>query len=286
MTSRYFQNFPRIFYSNSYCIDITRRATMLNTVSNNPYVFYTYDIGDSERADNFSNRYYEDPYLSWLLYFSNQIIDPYYEWYLTDLELKEHVSKKYGSYENSKSKTKHYRNNWENKEEIAVSVYESLSSSVKKFWEPVYKNSVVYSYKRKEQDWIYNTNKIVSYSVSNNNFTLDEICDIKFEDGVTGSGQVVQTSNGVVQLQHINGNYQETPSANSYIYGRESGVNTSISEVLYVFDVIPDEEIAYFSPITYYDYENESNEYNRTIKVIDSDLKYLAVENLRTILEE
>jgi len=286
MREKYFQRFPRITYANSYAIDITKRVKLLDTVSNNPYVFYTYDIGDSERADNFSNRYYDDSYMSWLLYISNDIIDPYYDWYLSSEELEELVEKKYDSLTDAKLKVKHYRNNWENQEEISISGYNALNEEQQTYWEPVYKNNVVYSYKRKQEDWIASTNKIVSYTVSNTSFVEDELCDIVFNTGVTGRGQVVQSSNNNVYIKSVTGNFNDEVTANSYIYGRESTVNTAFTEVSVTSQVISSNVESYYIPITYFDYEYEKNEFNRTIRVIDSEYKFLAVENLRDLLEE
>lgn len=284
MAEKYFQRFPRISYSNSQVIDITKRVKLLDTVSNNPYVFYSYDIGDSERADSFSNRYYEDPYMSWLLYLSNNILDPYYEWYLTEKELNEFITSKYGSLENAKLKVKYYRNNWENQEEISVSAYNSLTSDQKSFWEPVYRNNNIFRYKRKELDIVSSTNRIVSYTVSNTDFVYDELCDIVFDTGITARAQVVQSSDNTVFVQHITGDYNDTVTANSYIYGRESGVNTAFTAVSVSSNNISSSTESYFSAVTYYDYEYEKNEYNRTIRVIDSEYKYDIAENFKALM--
>jgi hypothetical protein len=220
--------------------------------------------------------------MSWLLYISNDIIDPYYDWYLSSEELEELVEKKYDSLTDAKLKVKHYRNNWENQEEISISGYNALNEEQQTYWEPVYKNNVVYSYKRKQEDWIASTNKIVSYTVSNTSFVEDELCDIVFNTGVTGRGQVVQSSNNNVYIKSVTGNFNDEVTANSYIYGRESTVNTAFTEVSVTSQVISSNVESYYIPITYF----EKNEFNRTIRVIDSEYKFLAVENLRDLLEE
>lgn len=286
MPEKYFQKFPRIRYSNSQVIDITKRVKLLDTVSNNPYVFYSYDIGDSERADSFSSRYYDDAYMSWLLYISNNITDPYYEWYLSPKELDDFVEKKYGSLSDAKLKIKNYRNNWENQEEITVSGYNSLNEEQQTYWTPVYKNGVLYSYSRKQEDWLASTNKIVSYAVSNTSFVEDELCDVVFSSGVTGRGQVVQSSNSNVYVKNVSGNFNDEVTANSYIYGRESTVNTAFTSVSVISQTISSNVESYYTPISYFDYEYEKNEFNRTIRVIDSEYKYLAVENLIDLMEQ
>ena len=106
MVERYFQKFPVISYSNTQVVDITRKAVLLSKVSANPYVYYPYEIVEEERADQFSARYYEDSYQSWVLYITNNITDPYYEWYLSEQQLVELCDKKYGSYFLAEQKTK------------------------------------------------------------------------------------------------------------------------------------------------------------------------------------
>jgi hypothetical protein len=286
----YFSKFPLTRYSNSVAIDITKRVKLLDRVSNNPFAFYPYDIANGERADNFSNRYYNDPYLSWLVYLSNNIVDPYYEWYLQHDELEELIIKKYGSIEQAKTKIKHYRNDWENKESLSLSGYNALPEQLKVYWRPVFTSTAIKEYKRVEQDWSFNTNKIVSYSVSNTSFTHDEVCDIVFAPNQIGKGQVVQSSSNTVYIKSISGTYTTSNtvsiSGSSYIYGRESQVNTVFTSVQTQADVIPEEELVYYTPITYYDFEHEKNEYNRTIRVIDSKFSSLAADNLRTLMSE
>ena len=67
---KYFNNFPIITYNSKPAVDITKRVVMLNYALKNPYLFYPYEIIANERPDQFSNRYYEDQYKSWILYLS------------------------------------------------------------------------------------------------------------------------------------------------------------------------------------------------------------------------
>ena len=133
---RYFTNFPLIEYNSKPAIDITKRVVMLNYVLKNPYLFYPYEIKSNERADQFSNIYYEDQYKSWLLYLSNNMVDPYYEWHLDLDEMKNFIIKKYGSTELALNKIKHYICNWEGHDNISISRYDSLLPTLKKYWIP------------------------------------------------------------------------------------------------------------------------------------------------------
>ena len=284
MPERYFQKFPITNYSNTYVVDITKRTTLLNKVYANPFIFYPYEI-NNERADQLSHRYYDDAFQSWIIYFSNRIVDPYYEWHLNENEFNEFINTKYGSYELAYQKVNFYRNDWNGQENVSLSYYESLVPNLKKYWEPVYgySNKIV-SYKRVEQDWTVNTNKIVSYTVNTNlSFIKDEICKISFGNGV-GKGQVVSSSNTAVYLQHIFGTFNG--SNTGYIFGTESGSNVVFTSVNSVFSNISAEEEIYWKPITYFEYETEKNEYNRTVRVIDKFYEQKISDDLKTLMNE
>ena len=74
-------------------------------------------------------------------------------------------------------------------------------------------------------------------------------------------------------------------TSNSYVYGTESGVNTSItSSVLYSSNLLPEEQ-SYFSPVNYYDYEREKNEANKSIKVVQSQYASKVANSLKGLLK-
>lgn len=298
MVDRYFDKFPTINYSNNNVIDITKRVAILENVSKDPFAFYTYDITSNERADQLSYRYYLDPFKSWILYLGNKIVDPYYEWYLSDDEFQEYIVNKYGSYVNAADKIKYYRNNWVNAEDITVSFWDSLPKTLKNYWEPNFgSGNKIIGYKRKQTDWKSVTNKIVSYTVSNASFTIDEIVDIVFDDNNSGKGQVLSlrqdsanTANSSVYVQHVSGAFNTSVTvsinANSYIYGRESTVNTVFTAVTSCSSNISEEELSYWTPVTYLEYETEKNEFNKSIRVINSDLRQTMVNNLKDLMSE
>ena len=290
MTERYFEKFPIINYANSQVVDITRRTVLLNRVSKNPYVYYPYELVDEERADQFSSRYYGDPYQSWIIYLTNNITDPYYEWYLTESQLYDFCEKKYGSYFLAQQKTKFYRSNWEEKTNIDVSAYNALTVGMKKYWEPVYGSSdAIIAYKRAENNWTLNTNKIASYTVSNTSFVKDEICNIVFNNNYSGTGQVEAVSANTVFLKHLSGTFLSnstvTITGSSYIKGNESSVNTAFTTTTSIANNIPADEEIYWSPVTYFDYEKEKNEFNKTVRVLEKDYSSVISDNLKQLLK-
>lgn len=288
MAQKYFDKFPIVQYGNNSVVDITERVVILESVSSNPFAFYPYELEDYERPDQFSYRYYQDPYQSWLVYLSNKIVDPYYEWYLSDIEINDFVEKKYGSIYNAQTKIKNYKNNWISVENISLSEYNSLPSSLKDYWEPVLGvGSTVVSYSRKQVDWTVNTNKIMTYNVNDSsNFIEDEIVNIVYDSNTTGKGQVLSSSNNILNIQHVSGSYYSTVTGSSYIYGSESEANTIFTGVSYSANNISSEEESYWNAVTYYDYEMMKNEYNKTIRVLDNRYNTTAINDLKRLLEK
>jgi hypothetical protein len=80
MATKYFQNFPIVEYDGQKIRDITRRNTFIKNVSTNPLSFQPYTVHEGERPEDIANFYYGSTDYTWLVYLSNNIVDPYHEW--------------------------------------------------------------------------------------------------------------------------------------------------------------------------------------------------------------
>lgn len=290
--NRYFENFPLIEYSNNQVIDITKRVAVLNSVSGNPYIFHSYEIVESERPDQFSNRYYEDPFKSWIIYLTNKMIDPINEWYMQQSELDQLCDRKYGSLFNAQNKIKYFQNDYIDKDIISDSLFVSLPQQLKKYWVPSYGiNNKITGYERRKADWTTGTNKIVQYTLNESNtFIVDEVLDIYYDTNNSGKGQVLSVQGDIMYVRHVSGQYFTTNEIDtepgSYIYGHESETKTLFTNFKWVANSIPEAEISYWRPVTCYEYETEKNEFNKTISVMDSNYKKLICDDLRDKLKE
>ena len=128
MPEKYFDKFNRITYANNAAVNIMQRSALLTNVIQNPYLFYPYDINNNERPDQISDSYYNDQYMSWVIYLSNGIVDPYYDWYLSEEEFTQFLLKKYqvDRIEELMQTIKFYRNNWYGANTITVNDYMAL----------------------------------------------------------------------------------------------------------------------------------------------------------------
>jgi hypothetical protein len=289
----YFKNFPKIAYANSLAINITDRVRVLDSVIGNPYVFYPFDLSNGIRADQVADSYYNDQFRSWIIYLSNKIIDPYYQWYLQPQDFNDYLTLKYDlPVSQLQQLVAFYRNNWyETDEALSVQAYDDLDFAVHKFWQPNYEGSDrVINYTRVQADWKLTTNIVVSYDVSSNTlFSNNEIVSISYLDGnnAVGSGQVAASNSTVLVVQHVSGTPYDPGAVNgsSYVYGTTSGANVHFSNTVLLANNIPAIEDPYWSPVTIYDAENEINEQNKTINILDSRFAAEAVTELKSLLK-
>lgn len=93
--SKYFTYFPQVFHTGEKLVNITKRAKFYESLQKDPYVFLPYTIQDDLRADQVANYYYGNSKYIWLVYLSNNIIDPLNEWPLSSGDFENMLIKKY-----------------------------------------------------------------------------------------------------------------------------------------------------------------------------------------------
>lgn len=305
-SNKYFDNFPKVNYSSSSgssgttttarAVDITARASLLKSVYSNPYLYYPYDLSNGIRADQISDDYYDDQYLSWLIYLSNGIIDPYYQWYLQYDDFNSMLLAKYNvdSIDDLKQIVDHYAVNWWSDERLSVETYNALPSKEIRYWEPVYNNNIqpVY-YKRRQLEWTVTTNQLVKLNVTNvpeniisGEKTTIDLNPVKLN---VGRGQLISSGENYVIIEHTSGN---TIPATDFDITSETTLNfvqsknkVKITGGMLLQRNIPLNESKYWVPITIYDKENAINEYNKTIRVIDKQYSTTAAKQLNNVLK-
>jgi len=290
----YFNKFPNTVYNDTSCTDITKRVSISQKILRRKNLFYLYEIENDLRPDQVSNYYYNDPAYEWLIYLQNEIIDPYYGWYISENDFNNMIVDTYGSYEKALQKIKYYQLNWFGElSDISVSFYNNnLPDVLKKYYVPDYGAGVkIVSYKLREEDWIVNTNKImklnlssfITSNVNGNSFTTSEIVNIKQNyatSETTANAEVVVANSTVVTIKNVEGSiannfYVVQPSTNTIAQYTNSEV---------ISQNIPSDETIYWTAISCYEYERRKNEANKTIRLLDSNFALEAAENLRVKL--
>jgi len=155
----YFGSFPKINYFNSTTRNIILRAAIITDIFKKTDTFYTYIVKEGQRPDNVAAEVYEDPTKDWVVFFSNSVVDPYYDWPLSDNDLKKYLENKYSKtiYE-LQSQIEHYeytgvggesdldiaRKSWT----LSTTTYNTLSPTDRSGWTPVY----TYDYEVEQND--------------------------------------------------------------------------------------------------------------------------------------
>lgn len=286
----YFTKFPTIYYNGTLCKDISRSARFTEESRNQTSLFYPVEIDAGFRADNLAEAYYQDSEMDWLIWLTNDIIDPYYDWYLSEQEFENFIVSKYGDYPTAIKKIKFYRNNWSKLDEsISPSFYEnSLALDLKKYYTPVFGSGTkILNYIRKQEDWSTNTNRIIKYTLTGNvAFTNSEFVDIKYLGETVGTATVINSNTSQVTIQHVSGNTTANSTWIKTLVGETSNVSVNTVSSSIVKINISDDEAIFWDPVTALDIEQEYNESKKNLFVINSDYALDVSEQLRLKLRD
>lgn len=94
--SKYFEKFPIINYEGKLVRDITRRSSFSKEVSQNPLLHLPFTIKEGQRPEDVADFYYGSTDYTWLVYHSNNIMDPYHEWPKSEADFNNYLIDKYG----------------------------------------------------------------------------------------------------------------------------------------------------------------------------------------------
>ena len=105
---KYFKNIPTIQYGEHVMKNLTVTVGLVDKVLTKFNAFYPYVVKDGERPDTVAYNYYGSSNYVWLVFLSNNIVDPYYDWPMTQTQLDSHVIRKYGSISDAQGKVNSY----------------------------------------------------------------------------------------------------------------------------------------------------------------------------------
>ncbi len=106
----YFKTLPKIITpdQNGYPILMTNllaRASIVQELLNNPMQFYEYAIQEGDTPEIVADKYYGDPFKYWIVLFSNQILDPVWDWPMPYNSFLEYIDTKYATEAEDAEKT-------------------------------------------------------------------------------------------------------------------------------------------------------------------------------------
>jgi hypothetical protein len=275
----YFNKFPTITYDGQLAKNLLARAKLTDDVRNNGLVFQRYTVNELDRADILSNYYYDSPGYSWLVWFSNDVIDPYYDMPLNDIDFNRYVESKYGSIETAARKIEFYRLNWTGIETVLTPQQFLSLGKTKKYYRPVLDaNLRPAQYIIDTKDYVVSTNRIEQITLTNisGTFIVGEEIQV--------SGSVYATVEGVgddyLICKHVVGGF----SIDNIITGQTSSASARITLKTVLTENIQIDEIIYWVAVTSLDYENEMNELKKEIKLLDVRFKPQAENDLKRLM--
>lgn len=276
--SRYFDRFPVIDYDGTIAKNILTRVDFTEQSKKDIYSTFQFTLEEGfERPDLLSYNYYGSSQFDWMIYLTNNIVDPYYDYYKSTDDFKKFIESKYGSSQDARRITQFYRNNWHNDERILTTgQYELLSASetldLRKYWKPKLANTgAIIGYERLKEDWIVSTNKIVSLTLTVSPESFD-IGDIISQTSTSASATVdfIDVDNKTLTVKHVTG---------AFAVNEEEG----IAAAAVIRQNISNEEAEYWDAVNAYDDEQETNELKRNVTVLKSS--YLAETEKQFILQ-
>lgn len=268
----YFKKLGTVSYNGDIVNNIITSIRFKDVVEKNNFIFYPYTIEEYERPDLIAEHYYGDSRYTWVVYLSNKIVDPYFEWPLSTNEFQSFIIKKYGSVEAALEKIEFYRNNWYGDDSIiSTSAYGALISTLKKYWSPIigYSNAIT-SYERKQVDFVLETNQVVELTLSNvTGLSVNEKITQRTSGAVSATGFIGAIKTNSIVLKNITGAFADTSGSVGSITNNSGSASKSVSAVTIISTPIPVTELSYWEAVTAYDYENEFNESRKNIQLLD-----------------
>jgi len=112
----YFNTLPKIFYdlTGSQIItpivttSILARAKIRQKLLDSSFVYYVYNIQDTDTPEIIADKYYDSPNRHWIVLMANNIVDPQYDWPMPYQIFDNFIVNKYGSLSSAKTTDHHY----------------------------------------------------------------------------------------------------------------------------------------------------------------------------------
>ena len=112
--SFFFSPFQKIIYDmnkdGNYTIvtNILNRFAISDLLQDKRVLYFDHTVTDHERPDTVAYDFYGDATLDWIIFMTNQIIDPQWQWVLKYEDFNNYLINKYGSVEASTQQVHHY----------------------------------------------------------------------------------------------------------------------------------------------------------------------------------
>lgn len=275
----YFSNHPIIEYSNNSIRNILSRVKFSQQTLDNNFVLFPFTVQEGERADTLAYKYYNNSKYAWLVWMSNDIVDPYYEFPINTDDFNTMIKTKYGTIEKAQRVIIQFKTNWQDDfSSITPQQYNSLPALARKYWTPEFDtNSNIFGYIRSKVDLFSSTNQILQITTATAMpFIEGEIIEVDNSNYAT----VVAVSGTTLIVEHVIGLLEQSNT----ITGTVSEQTTTIETSQVAQQVIAPSEYVYWKAVTAYDYHQQIALDRKNINLLSSDFKSVAEQQMFNLL--
>lgn len=266
MVKQYFLNFPSIGYGGYAATNIMARVAFAEKFKADYRLFYDYVVPDSKKAEALAQDLYGDPNYVWVIYLFNDIIDPYYQWPLNNIQFNQLILDKYGSFPNAAQRISYYQNNWfADNRTLDLVGYNALPDNHKKYWRPsLLPGNRVSFYKRAPNDTIVQTNQLITGTAT----------------GTYSVGDLVTQTNASGEVTYFDGTTIIIKNVQGAFNAGSLGLGT-LNSIVLTQNVIPVDEFVYYIQTSCLDYEQQINTDKANIKLLKPDFLPAVEQSLK-----
>ena len=97
---QYFNKLPKIIqYDNKgvgrVFTNLVTRASIIPEFLKNPMIYYQYTMQEGDTPEIIAAKYYGDSYRYWIVLFANELLDPQWDWPMSNKVFEEYITTKY-----------------------------------------------------------------------------------------------------------------------------------------------------------------------------------------------
>lgn len=96
---QYFDTLPKVVYTNNgvskVYTNLMSRASVVPEFLKSPVLYYKYAIQEGDTPEIIAAKYYGDSYRYWILLFTNELLDPQWNWPLDSKAFERYIDQKY-----------------------------------------------------------------------------------------------------------------------------------------------------------------------------------------------
>ena len=112
----FFDYFPKVPYdinrsqypTYDFVTNIFFRLAIIKDILNNTSSYFIYDIEGDDTPEIVAEKVYGDAGANWIVIYANQILDPQFDWVMSDSTFNKYLIHKYGSVETAQTTVHHY----------------------------------------------------------------------------------------------------------------------------------------------------------------------------------